>query len=120
MAGLLNWLVPGAGYLWLGRLGRGALVSLCLVGLYVCGLALGGHLYGLHNAKETGLLAYVFGVCDVGTGLLYFLSLALGIGVEDQADLWTAEYGNVFLMIAGLLNFLTAFDAYDLGIGRKA
>jgi len=31
----------------------------------------------------------------------------------------TYEYGNTFLIVAGLLNFLVMLDAYDIGAGRK-
>lgn len=119
-AGWLNWLVPGGGYLVLGRYGRGLLLGGIVYLLYASGLLLGGHLYGLHNVAESGALAYVFGLCDLGTGLLYLCSLWGGIGLVDQASLATAEYGNIFMMVAGLLNYLLALDAYDLGAGRKA
>ena len=29
------------------------------------------------------------------------------------------EYGNTFLIVAGLLNMLVAIDAYDVRLGRK-
>ena len=29
------------------------------------------------------------------------------------------EYGNTFLMTAGLLNFLVILDAFDIAMGRK-
>ena len=31
----------------------------------------------------------------------------------------TYEYGNAFVMTAGLLNLLVVIDAYDIAIGRK-
>jgi hypothetical protein len=31
----------------------------------------------------------------------------------------TYEYGNAFVMTAGLLNFLVVIDAYDIALGRK-
>jgi hypothetical protein len=31
----------------------------------------------------------------------------------------TYEYGNTFLIVAGLLNFLVMLDAYDIAVGRK-
>src|SRR5437868_5398480 len=91
-AGCLNWLVPGSGYFVLGRYGRGLLLGGVVYLLYAYGLLLGGHLYGLHNVAESGALAYVFGLCDLGTGLLYLLSLWSGIGLVDQASRATAEY----------------------------
>ena len=29
------------------------------------------------------------------------------------------EYGNTFLIVAGLLNMLVVLDAYDIALGRK-
>jgi len=119
LAGWLAWLVPGGGHLLLGRVGRGLLLASVVYTLFFVGLLLGGHLYGLHNVEEAGLLAYVFGFCDLGTGLVYLLSLWGGVGLIDQASRATAEYGNIFMMIAGLLNYLLALDAYDLALRRK-
>jgi hypothetical protein len=31
----------------------------------------------------------------------------------------TYEYGNAFLIVAGLLNLLVVIDAYDTAVGRK-
>ena len=31
----------------------------------------------------------------------------------------TYEYGNTYLIVAGLLNFLVILDAFDIGKGRK-
>ncbi len=87
--------------------------------MYVIGWLLGGHLYGLHNVAETGFLAYVFGFCDLGTGLLYLASLLGNIAVTDNARLATSEYGDRFLMVAGLLNYLSMLDAFDIAVRRK-
>ena len=120
ICGWLAWLVPGSGHLLLGRIGRGLLLASVVYLLYFTGLLLGGHLYGLHNVEESGLLAYVFGFCDLGTGLVYLMSLWGNIGLVDQASRATAEYGNVFIMIAGLLNYLLALDAFDFAARRKS
>lgn len=119
LAGLLAWILPGSGHILSGRIGRGVLLGGVIYLLYGLGLLLGGHLYGLHNVEDVGLLAYVFGLCDVGTGLLYLISLWANIGLVDQASRATAEYGNVFIMVAGLLNYLLALDVFDLAVGRK-
>jgi TM2 domain-containing membrane protein YozV len=86
--------------------------------LYVLGVLLGGHFYSLFGGGE-GLLSNVFGFCNLGSGLVYVVSMWLGVAVEDQARLETAEYGNIFLMVAGLVNYLLALDAFDLKVGRK-
>lgn len=119
LAGGLAWAIPGAGHFYQGHVVRGMLLGGTVLAMYLVGLLLGGHLYGLHNVSDTGFLAYVFGFCDLGTGLLYLLSLLSNIGVADQSQLATAEYGDRFLMVAGLLNYLCMLDAFDIAAGRK-
>jgi len=61
-------------------------------------------------------------IADLGTGALYIVSWLLGTGFADdpvQAARATYEYGNTFLLIAGLLNYLTMLDAFDIAAGRK-
>lgn len=118
IAGLFAWLVPGAGHAWHGRVLRGLLLGAVVWIMLITGLLLGGHLYSVFEPGG-GLLSYVFGVCDLGTGLLYVASRAFGIGVQEQAHLPTSEYGNVFLTIAGLLNYLLILDTFDIAVGRK-
>lgn len=119
LVGLLAWALPGAGHLYTGRIWRALILGGAVWLMFLAGLALGGHLYSLFSST-TGLLSYVFGLFDLGTGLLYVVCRAAGIGVVDQAQLATSEYGNVFLMVAGLLNYLLALDAFDIGAGRKS
>lgn len=118
-AGLLTWAVPGVGYFLTGRVIRGLIIAAVVVGTFLLGLRLGGHLFGLRHVQDMGLLAYVYGFCDLGTGLGYFLCAWANVGFVDQAQRATSEYGNYFLMIAGLLNFLAALDTYDIAVGRK-
>ena len=119
LAGGLAWAIPGAGHFYQGHTVRGLLLGGSVLAMYVVGWLLGGHLYGLYNVEETGFLAYVFGFCDLGTGLLYLGSLLANIAVTDQSHLATAEYGDRFLMVAGLLNYLCMLDAFDIAVGRK-
>ena len=42
--------------------------------------------------------------------------MGLGHGVVTAASY---EYGNTFLIVAGLLNMLVVLDAYDVALGRK-
>ena len=48
----------------------------------------------------------------------YFIArvIDLGQGIVTAASY---EYGNTFLIVAGLLNMLVAIDAYDVRMGRK-
>ena len=118
LVGTLAWLVPGSGHALQGRWGRGLLLGGCVVGLFVTGLLLGGHLYNFTDGSA-GLLAQVFGLFDLGAGLLYGAAQMLGLGADENAQLPTYEYGNTFLMIAGLVNYLVMLDAFDIKAGRK-
>lgn len=42
VAGILAWLVPGAGHVYLGRTFRGIILCICINGLFWAGVALGG------------------------------------------------------------------------------
>ncbi|MFL6231301.1 MAG: DUF6677 family protein [Pyrinomonadaceae bacterium] len=118
--GLLGWAVPGVGYLLKGRIVRAVIVGGAVFAMLFIGLSMGGHLFNSQQSADIGLLAYVYGFCDLGAGLTYFFCLWKGIGVVEQAQRATAEYGNIFLMIAGLLNFLAALDSFDIAVGRKS
>ena len=119
VSGWLAWAIPGAGHFYQGHSARGGLLGGSVFIMYFMGWFMGGHLYGLHNIPEAGFLAYVFGFCDLGTGLLYITSLLAEFAVTDQAQLGTSEYGDRFFMVAGLLNYLCMLDAFDIAVGRK-
>lgn len=87
--------------------------------MFALGIAIGGHIYGLRESNE-GLLSSLFGLCDLGTGLLYLFATLSGLAVNERPEQATAEYGSVFLMVAGLLNLILALDAFDIGAGRKS
>ncbi len=119
LIGFLAWLVPGLGHLMQGRVLRGVLSSLTVFGMFVLGVTIGGHIYGLRETGE-GLLSSLFGLCDMGSGILYLLSRVAGLAVNERPEQATAEYGSVFLMVSGLLNLILALDAFDIRVGRKS
>ena len=55
---------------------------------------------------------------DIGNGLFYGLSRLLAWG-PGQLERATFEFGTAYIAGAGLLNFLVALDAYDLGVGKR-
>ena len=112
---IAGWLVPGAGHFLLRKWGRGALVAVSIVGMFALGLAMQGKLYsGAHDVLDMLGLAG-----DLGNGLLFVLSRLLGLGA-DQVQVTTADYGTRFIVVAGLLNVISAVDAHNLRTGRKA
>ena len=112
---LAAWAVPGAGHLWLGRRSKGLIFLVCLPLMFAIGLGLQGRLFPFDMREWlVGLAA----VADLGIGVPYFIAGALGYGNGDVRAV-TYEYGNAFLIVAGLLNLLVVIDAYDVALGRK-
>ncbi len=120
MYGVLGWLIPGAGHFVQKRWGRGLLFGGAVCAMFIVGGQFGGNLQDITNGRE-GILPQVFGAFNLGTGILYVGSWLSGTGFGEAEDARriSFEYGNTFLMVAGLLNYLIAFDAFDIGVGRK-
>lgn len=123
MIGAMAWFVPGLGHVMLRRWWRALLMGGAVWLSFFIGLAMGGHMFDL-NAPEgsSQLLQVPPMIANLGTGALYIISWLLGYGFADdpvQAARATYEYGNTFLLIAGLMNYLTMLDAFDIAVGRK-
>jgi hypothetical protein len=112
---LASWAIPGAGHLWLGRRAKGLIFLIALPLMFAIGVAIRGRMFPFELADPlVGLAA----IADRGIGITYFIASALGYGVGDVRAV-TYEYGNAFLIVAGLLNMLVVIDAYDVALGRK-
>jgi hypothetical protein len=112
---VLGWAVPGLGHVASGRILRGALFAIIILTMFVMGLALDGKIY----EPERGMpLSYLATIGSAGIGLPYVIVHALGLGGGDIRS-GTSEYGNTFTLVAGLLNMLVIFDAYDVALGRR-
>ena len=112
---LAAWAVPGAGHLWLGRRFKGLVFLAALPLMFAIGIAIDGRLFPFDMSEWlVGLAA----VADLGIGAPYFIASALGAGGGNVRAV-TYEYGNAFVIVAGLLNLLVVIDAYDIALGRK-
>ena len=112
---LAAWAVPGAGHLWLGRRQKGLVFLLAIPTMFVLGLLLNGRIFPFELSEPLVALA---AVADVGVGLGWIIARMREAGAGSVTSV-TYEYGNVFLIVAGLLNFLVILDAFDIGMGRK-
>ena len=111
---LASWAIPGAGHLWLGR-HKGIVFLVAQPLMLAIGLGLQGRLFPIDFSEPlVGLAA----LADLSIGLTYFVATALGYGAGEVRAV-TYEYGNAFLIVAGLLNLLVIIDAYDIALGRK-
>ena len=115
LLGLLAWIVPGAGHLWVRRTHKALVFLVVLPLMFAIGLALEGRIFPfVFSEPLVGLAA----IADLGAGWPYFLSRLLGLGSGNVVAV-SYEYGNTFMIASGLLNALVVLDACDIAMGRK-
>jgi hypothetical protein len=115
MAPIAGWLIPGAGHLLLQRWTRGLLILFSITTMFVLGIMMQGKLYAPNASDLLDLLGFLG---DLGSGLLYFIAHGMGLG-QAPVQVVTADYGAKFIVVAGLLNLISAVDAHNIAIGRK-
>jgi len=115
VAPAVGWLVPGAGHLIQKRWMRGGLLMVSIVAMFVIGLMMDGRVYKPNGGDILDILGFVG---DLGAGALYIVARALELG-GGPASRAAADYGKVFIIVAGLLNFISVADAYHIAIGKK-
>jgi len=115
LAPAVGWLIPGAGHLIQRRWIRGLLLFGSIATLFVLGLAMQGRIYKANSGDILDILGFIG---DVGAGGLYIVTMAMDWG-QGAIAFATADYGTKFMIVAGLLNFIAAADAYHIAIGKK-
>lgn len=113
---LAGWLVPGAGHFLLRKWIRGSLIFISIVSMFGIGLALKGKIYSPNTAELLDMLNFAG---NLGTGLLYVIARVFDLG-QASVQVAIADYGTKFIVVAGLLNIISAVDAHSLATGRKA
>jgi Family of unknown function (DUF6677) len=109
------WFVPGAGHLWQGRRQKGLVFLIAIPLMFATGLWLSGRIFPFEIAQPlVGLAA----LAALGNGWPFFVAKLLGAG-QGIVTAASYEYGNTFVIVAGLLNMLVVLDAYDIALGRK-
>ena len=125
LMGFAGWIFPGGGHLLQRKWLRAALLGGTVWACFLFGLVMGGHMFSPAPSDQgsSAWLQIPPMVANLGSGVLYIGSWLAGIGFADdpeRAALATYEYGNTFLLIAGLLNYLSMLDAFDISAGRKS
>ena len=115
MALIAGWLIPGAGHLLQRKWIRGSLLMVSIVAMFAIGLALKGKIYSPNTGDLLDILNFAG---DLGNGLLYILARMLDLG-QVTVQVATADYGTKFMVVAGLVNIISAVDAHSLATGRK-
>jgi hypothetical protein len=115
VAPAIGWLVPGAGHMIQKRWIRGGLLFVSIVTLFLLGLGMQGHIYKANGGDILDILGFIG---NLGAGGLYILCSAMDWG-QGAIAFATADYGTKFMIVAGLLNFISVADAYHIAIGKK-
>jgi len=136
-AAVLAWLVPGLGHYYQGRKGKAILYAVCIIGLYTIGLVLGqGKVVywtwtnPLANS-ERFRISFLF-QAPVGLPALLALLQSILKWFGEQPILWgflsepsqnringlqlqgrIVEIAWIYTTVAGLLNVLAIYDAFD-------
>ncbi len=113
---LAGWLIPGAGHLLLGKWIRASLIFVSILGMYLIGISLAGKIYTPNLGDILDMLGFVG---QLGMGLLYAIARLFNLGASSAVNT-LADYGTKYLVVAGLLNIISAVDAHSLANGRKA
>lgn len=132
-----GWLVPGAGHAVLGRVGRGLVFFVLIMGSFGLGLAHDGKL-ALYTDQDR-LLSTLQVIGNVGVGPVDALARMQVYGGPVYArpetsapsyarivDIWRERqrspvsiYGTAYLWTAGIMNILLLLDLWDISVGRK-
>lgn len=111
-----GWLIPGLGHLLLGKWVRALLLFVSILGMFLIGIGLQGKLYSPGTGDILDILGFVG---QLGLGLLCGLAHWFGWGATSAVNT-LADYGTKFIVVGGLLNYISAVDAHSLANGRKA
>ena len=108
-------IVPGLGHALLRKWDRALVFFGCIAVMFILGLQLDGRIVSPELGSLFPILKFI---AEAGSGLLYWISLLQGFGVGDPT-VYTYDYANVFLYVAGLLNMLVIVDVFDIAMDRK-
>ena len=113
---VLACVFPGAGHVRQGQAGKALIFGAALLPMYVLGLWFGGRLFPFEGSEP---LVWLAGLAQWMMGAVRLLAGLIGAGPGDVVAA-SYEYGNTFLITAGLLNALVILDASDVARGRKS
>jgi hypothetical protein len=111
----LAWVFPGAGHMLQGQAGKAAIFGATLLPMFLLGLWFGGRLFPLAGSEPLVMLA------GLAQWMMGAVRVVAGFADAGRGDVVAVayEYGNTFLIVAGLLNALVVLDASDIARGRK-
>ena len=113
--GLIALAIPGAGHFLVGQHRKALIFFVVLFAMFVIGLQFRGELFPFQPADP---LVFLAALAQWATMAFRFGAELVGAGRGDVVAV-TYEYGNTFLIVAGLMNVLLVLDAVDIAKGAK-
>jgi hypothetical protein len=110
-AGVLAWILPGAGHFALGHRGLAAVFFIGISLPYLTGVAIGGVKYSVNAKENIWLFAAEMGVGGYTTAFSLWGATLKGPRAEYESYFPESDVAQIYLAAAGLLNVLAVLDA---------
>lgn len=114
MTGLLGWIVPGLGHVYVGRPGKALLYLVVVVGTYALGLHFAEYLC-VHRGREP---YWFLGQALAGGPTAAVLHLTRDYEIAHRVPFY--DLGLLYTTAAGLLNAVAVADALGIADDRRA
>jgi len=111
----LAWIFPGLGHFLQKRILKGVVFLSGILSLLILGLIMKGQIGFLYDYQPLTIIRFLG---SLGSGVLYFLLKLTGLGAGNIGAV-SFDYGSAYLISAGLLNYLIAFNAYRIAKGMR-
>jgi hypothetical protein len=106
----LAWAIPGLGHFLQKKAFKGVIFFSGILALLLLGLRMGGQVGLLYDLQPYTIIKFIGGV---GSGLFFVAVKLAGAGAGDPLSP-AFDFGSTYLVCAGLINFLIAFNAFEL------
>ena len=106
----LAWAFPGLGHFLQKRMVKGIIFFSGILGLVLLGLRMGGQVGLLYDYQPYTIIKFIGGV---GSGLFFAAIKLAGAGIGNPISP-AFDFGTTYLVSAGLINFLVAFNAFEV------
>ncbi len=129
---VVNWFLPGVGYIAAGDRARGGILFLLLNGCFLVGLVMGGYIlppewsFKSSNFSIVACLTYVMqmfhGIGWAAGGICWNMAKAGNTGeivtfLAGRPGMTNSDLGSFHLLVAAGLNYFTTARLYDLLAG---
>jgi hypothetical protein len=106
----LAWAFPGLGHFLQKRVFKGIIFCSGILALLLLGLRMGGQVGLLYDLQPYTIIRFIGGL---GSGLLFAAVKLAGAGSGNPLSS-AFDFGSTYLVCAGLINFLIAFNAFEI------